>query len=82
MAQTLIQENYDVVITGGGCAGIAAAISAAKAGMKTLLLEAGSMIGGELITGLPVDGALNARGEWVVGGVLKEILEEHERLGG
>ena len=82
MAQTLIQENYDVVVTGGGCAGIAAAISAAKAGMKTLLIEAGSMIGGELITGLPVDGALNARGEWVVGGVLKEILDEHERLGG
>ncbi|MCZ8313061.1 MAG: FAD-dependent oxidoreductase [Magnetospirillum sp.] len=82
MAQKIEHAQYDVVVVGGGCAGIAAAISAAKNGAKTLLVEAGSMIGGELITGLPVDGALNARGEWVVGGVLKEILDEHARLGG
>jgi ribulose 1,5-bisphosphate synthetase/thiazole synthase len=82
MAQRMGHENYDVVVVGGGCAGVAAAISAAKNGAKTLLIEAGSMLGGELITGLPVDGALNARGEWVVGGVLKEILDEHARLGG
>lgn len=82
MAERLRQEIYDVVVVGGGCAGVAAAISAAKNGAKTLLVEAGSMIGGELITGLPVDGAMNARGEWIVGGVLKEILDEHERLGG
>jgi hypothetical protein len=82
MAQRLKQEDYDVVVVGGGCAGVAAAVSAAKNGARTLLIEAGSMIGGELITGLPVDGALNARGEWIVGGVLKEILDEHARLGG
>lgn len=82
MAQQLRQENYDVVVIGGGCAGVAAATSAAKNGASTLLIEAGSMIGGELTTGLCVDGALNARGEWVVGGVMKEMLEEHARLGG
>lgn len=82
MAQRLSQEDYDVVVVGGGCAGVAAAISAAKNGGRTLLLDAGSIVGGELITGLPVDGALNARGEWIVGGVLKELLDEHERLGG
>ena len=77
MAQKLHEENYDVVVVGGGCAGVAAAVSAAKNGAKTLLIDAGSMVGGELITGLPVDGALNARGEWIVGGVLTEILDEH-----
>jgi len=82
MAQKLSHENYDVVVVGGGCAGVAAAISAARNGASTLLLDAGSLVGGELITGLPVDGAMNARGEWIVGGVLKELLEEHERLGG
>ena len=75
-------HEFDFVVVGGGCAGIAAATSAAKNGARTLLIEAGSMIGGELVTGLPVDGALNARGEWIVGGVLKEVLDEHERLGG
>jgi hypothetical protein len=82
MAQRYGQADYDVLVVGGGCAGIAAAVSAAKNGARTLLIEAGSMIGGELVTGLPVDGALNARGEWIVGGVLKEVLGEHERLGG
>lgn len=82
MAQQLREEEYDVVVVGGGCAGIAAATSAAKNGARTLLIDASSMIGGELITGLPVDGALNARGEWIVGGVLKDILDEHKKLGG
>lgn len=82
MAQKIRQENYDVVIVGGGCAGVAAAISAAKNGGRTVLIDAGSLVGGELTTGLPVDGAMNARGEWIVGGVMKEILDEHERLGG
>ena len=82
MAQKLNRAHYDVVVVGGGCAGVAAAISAAKKGARTLLIEAGTMIGGELITGLPVDGAMNARGEWIVGGSMKEILDEHARLGG
>ncbi|MBF0276534.1 MAG: FAD-dependent oxidoreductase [SAR324 cluster bacterium] len=82
MSQKMKQRSYEVVVVGGGAAGISAAISAAKNGANTLLIEAGPMIGGELISGLPVDGAVNARGEWVVGGVLKEILEELKRLGG
>ena len=36
MAQKLHEENYDVVVVGGGCAGVAAAVSAAKNGAKTL----------------------------------------------
>ncbi|MBF0276537.1 MAG: FAD-dependent oxidoreductase [SAR324 cluster bacterium] len=82
MSRKIVQKNYDVVVVGGGCAGIAAAISAAKNGANTLLIEASPQIGGDLTTGLPIDGAMNARGEWVVGGVLREILDELERLGG
>jgi len=82
MGQKINVRQFDVTVVGGGCAGIAAAISAAKNGARVLLVEAGTLVGGELITGLPIDGALNQRGEWVVGGVLKEILDEHERLGG
>jgi hypothetical protein len=82
MAQRLKQEDYDVVVVGGGAAGVAAAVSAAKNGARTLLVEAGPMIGGEMLSGLPIDGCLNTRGEWVVGGVAREILDECDRLGG
>lgn len=72
----------DVVVLGAGAAGIAAALAAARGGARTTLVEAGSMPGGELISGMAIDGALNARGEWILGGVGREILAECERLGG
>lgn len=68
-------RQVDVVVVGGGSAGIAAAIAAARQGAETLLIEAGPDLGGELLSGLPVDGCLNARGEWVVGGIARELFE-------
>jgi FAD dependent oxidoreductase len=38
--------DYDVVVAGGGPAGIAAAISAARAGLKTLIIEQFGCLGG------------------------------------
>jgi hypothetical protein len=68
-------QHHDVVVLGGGSAGIAAALGAAKSGARTLLIESAPFVGGELLSGLPVDGCLNARGEWIVGGVLRELLD-------
>ena len=82
MSQRLKQEDYDVVVIGGGAAGVAASVSAARNGARTLLVEAGPMIGGEMLSGLPLDGCLSTRGEWVVGGVVRELLAECDRLGG
>lgn len=39
--------QYDIVIVGGGTAGVAAAVGAAKAGAKTLLVERNAYLGGE-----------------------------------
>jgi hypothetical protein len=39
-------ERYDVVVAGGGAAGVAAAIGAARAGARTLLLERYGFLGG------------------------------------
>lgn len=72
----------DVVVIGGGVAGIAAAIAAAKTGAKTTLVESGSMFGGELYTGMCINGGLNARGQYVNGGVAKELYDECAKVGG
>lgn len=40
------KEDYDVLVAGGGTAGIGAAIAAARAGAKTLLVERRSGLGG------------------------------------
>ena len=82
MHETITQRYYDVVVVGGGAAGVGAAIGASKNGAQTLLVESAPYAGGELLSGLPIDGCLNARGEWIVGGAAKELFEGIEDLGG
>lgn len=41
-----MKQNYDVIIVGGGFAGVAAAIGAARHGAKTLLIEKYNCLGG------------------------------------
>ena len=45
-ATIALNEEYDVIVCGGGPAGCAAATAAAREGAKTLLLEASAMLGG------------------------------------
>ncbi len=47
-----VDGEYDVIVVGGGVAGVGAAISAARGGCKTLILERESMLGGLATAGL------------------------------
>lgn len=53
---------YDVVVVGGGTSGVAAAYTAAKSGLKTLLIEKKIHLGGAITSGLvlPVMNAGNS----------------------
>lgn len=82
MSQRLKHARFDAVVLGGGAAGVAAAAAAAKNGLKTLIIEAGTMLGGELLSGMSLDGVLNARGEYVVGGISDELFEECRKMDG
>lgn len=82
MAQSLNQAHFDVVVLGGGASGVAAAAAAAKNGRKTLIVESGTMLGGELLSGMSLDGVLNARGEYVVGGISDELFAECREMDG
>jgi hypothetical protein len=46
-----INETADVVVAGGGTAGHVAALQAARAGIKTSVIEAGTMLGGTMTSG-------------------------------
>jgi len=48
-------EEYDIVVIGGGIAGLTAGAAAARAGRKTLILI-GSVLGGHLVTIEKIDG--------------------------
>jgi hypothetical protein len=71
-------QKYDVVVCGGGPAGCAAALSAGRKGLKTLLIEGMGQLGGMAITGMVSQwlGGRNQKGEWVVGGIFKELARE------
>ena len=49
---TDVMGHYDVAVCGGGIAGIAAALAAARNGAKTVLLERGFLLGGLATAGL------------------------------
>ena len=50
--QTPIAGQYDVIVAGGGPAGVPAAIAAARNGAKTLLIEVNSCLGGVWTAGI------------------------------
>ena len=47
-----VHNDYDIIVAGGGPSGIAAAVAAAREGVKTLLIEQSGELGGMAVTGL------------------------------
>lgn len=70
------EAGYDLVVAGGGPAGTAAAVCAARLGLKVLLAEATGCLGGMGTSGLVASFGPVSDGErMLVGGFMKELLE-------
>lgn len=74
--QTMQREAYDVIVVGGGISGIAAAVSAARSGVRTLLLEKQVNLGGLATGGLIswYEPLCDSRGKQVVFGIAEELI--------
>ena len=71
-----VAGSYDVIVVGGGIAGVGAALAARRSGCRVLLVEKSIMLGGLATLGfiaiyLPL---CDGRGKKVTGGIAEELL--------
>ena len=69
--QINVKKKVDIVVIGGGPAGVASAVYASRNGAKTLLVESYGIVGGMATIGL-----MNPWSGEASGGFTREILEE------
>ena len=85
--QTPLYARVDVLVVGGGPAGLAAAVSAARGGARTLLVERYGFLGGMGTAGGVTNfaglyGTRNGQMQLLVRGVAEELLARIDELGG
>lgn len=78
-----VKGNYNVIVAGGGVAGVAAAVSASRMGKKVLLIEKTICLGGLATIGLinlfvPL---CNGRGVQIIKGMAEELLQLSVKYG-
>ena len=81
--QIPVVGEYDVIVAGGGPAGFVAAISAARMGCRTALVERLGILGGTATAGLvmPISGFYH-REKRVIGSIPWEFIQRMQELGG
>ncbi len=70
-----LRNEADVLVIGGGTAGTIAAIQAARAGARTVLVEQGSQLGGTMtVGGVAFPGLFHAWGKQIISGIGWELV--------
>lgn len=77
------KQEWDVLVIGGGAAGVFAAIAASKTGAKTLLIEKNGVLGGTItMAGVNFPGLFFAWGKQIIGGPCWDAILRTVDLGG
>ena len=82
IAERYAEKSYELVVVGGGMAGLIAAIEAARAGVKVALIHARPVLGGNASSEIRVhisgadDGLVKA--DYAEGGLLYELMLENK----
>ncbi|MHC1761698.1 MAG: FAD-dependent oxidoreductase [Negativicutes bacterium] len=71
----MLNKKYDVIVAGGGTAGMIAAIAAARNGAKTLVIEKCGHLGGTATFGVPFLGIFCGQGTQVNMGLIQELVD-------
>ena len=78
-----MENRFDVLVIGGGNAGCAAALAAARHGARTLLVERYGFLGGTATAAMVGPWmTFHSGSERIVGGIAQEIVERLVRMGG
>jgi flavin-dependent dehydrogenase len=79
----VVKACYDVVVVGGGIAGVAAAVSASREGAKVLLIEKSFNLGGLATGGLIswYEPLCDGEGNQVIYGIAEELIKLSGKYG-
>jgi hypothetical protein len=79
---TPVRAAYDVLVVGGGPAGLTTALAAAEDGLKVGLIESRSFLGGNMTIGLPVLGFLGQKKNQIIQGLPQKFIERLRAIKG
>lgn len=73
---TPVRMEVDVLVVGGGPAGIMAAQAASGDGMRVALIDNRSFLGGNMTIGLPILGFLGQKGNQIIKGLPQKFIDK------
>jgi len=71
-----VAERYDAIVVGGGHNGLTSAAYLAKAGLKVIVLERRSVLGGATLTESPVPGYKFSVASYLVSLLRPQVIRE------
>ena len=73
--ETPVVREFDVLVVGGGPAGLTSALAAAENGLRVGLVDSRSFVGGNMTIGLPVLGFLSQKGVQIIRGLPQKFID-------